>query len=348
MTLGDCVLTVYSALFAGLWVLGLGLSISTAGAGGRDTLTLSERIALPLARWRAKRSGKILAKRVQGLDESLRLSGAAQSYLRREDVLARAEIYGMGIRWTPSVCLAFVTGGLLALRVSRSDLGVWRDSLAMYVFVAIVFLTLLVLLWTSTPQRSRWTTWAMSGNARRAFGTLLVPMRRGDEDDDVCTFGFRPPQAPAVRGLENLAYSMEHYALKRALPNGRTPMVDVVRIYGAVAQDMRSLRDAVEIGREDERDHALREVRRVIEVLASGSVRSLATPIEDASVLQQESTQRRNRMRRGLIVMLFTVFASLLAFILIWAELPESAAVVIAALLGVWVQYLRLPSGNAP
>lgn len=102
-------MTVYSALFAGLWVLALGLSISTAGAGGRDTLTLSERIALPLARRRAKRSGKTLAETVQGIDESLRLSGAAQSFLRREDVLARAEIYGMGIRWTPSVWSGFST-----------------------------------------------------------------------------------------------------------------------------------------------------------------------------------------------------------------------------------------------
>ncbi|MFF1699809.1 hypothetical protein ACFVXC_40290 [Streptomyces sp. NPDC058257] len=156
---------------------------------------------------------------------------------------------------------------------------------------------------------------------------------------------FRPPQAPAVRDLEYLAYSMEHYALKRALPDSRTPMVEVVKIFGAAAQDIRSLRDAVEIDREGERDHALREVRRVIEVLASGSVRALATPIGDPSALLQQSAQRNYRMRRGLFVTLFTVVASLLALVLIRAELPESAAVVIAAVLGLWVQYLRLPGG---
>ncbi|MEW2388453.1 hypothetical protein AB0933_08845 [Streptomyces venezuelae] len=335
-------LTVYSALSAGLWVLALGLSIMTAGAGGRDTLTLSERMVVPAARRLAKRRGDTLAEKVDGLDASLRLSPEAQRYLQREDLLAMVEMWGMGVRWVPTACLGLATGGLLALRVSRSDLGVWTDSLAQFVLVAIVFLTMLVLLWTSTPQKSRWTTWPMSGNARRAFRTLLTDIQG---NADVSDLGFRQPQAPAVRDLENLAYSLEHYALKRALPNTRTPMVEVVRIFGAAAQEVRSLRDAVEIDREGGRDNALREVRRMIEVLASGSVRALATPMEDPSTLLQQTTQRSYRTRRGIFVALFTLVACLLAVVLIRADLPEPAAVVIAAVLGLWVQQLR-PSGH--
>ncbi|MEU1144192.1 hypothetical protein ACFYO9_14480 [Streptomyces sp. NPDC005863] len=336
-------LTVYSALAAGLWVLVLGLSIMTAGAGGRDTLTLSERMALPATRSLAKRRGDTLAEKVDSLDASIRLSPQAQRYLQHEDLLAMVEMWGMGVRWVPTGCLGLATGGLLALRVSRSELGVWTDSLAQFVFVAIAFLTMLVLLWTSTPQKSRWTTWPMSGNARRAFITLLTEI---PGNADVSDLVFRQPQAPAVRDLENLAYSMEHYALKRALPNTRNPMIEVVRIFGSAAQDVRSLRDAVEIDREGGRDHALREVRRMIEVLASGSVRALAAPMEDPSALLQQTMQRSYRARRGVFVALFTVVACLLAVVLIRAELPEPAAVVIAAVLGLWVQQLRL-TGDA-
>ncbi|WP_409236078.1 hypothetical protein [Streptomyces sp. PA5.6] len=336
-------LTVYSALSVGLWMLALSLSIMTAGAGGRDTFTLSERVALPAARRLAKRRGEAFAEQVESLDASLQLSPAARRYLQREDLLAMVEMWGMGVRWVPTACLGLVTGGLLALRVSRSELGVWTDSLAQFVLVAVVLLTMLALFWTSTPQKSRWTTWPMSGNARRAFRTLLTEIQEGA---DVGQSGFRQPQAPAVRDLEHLAYSMEHYALKRALPNTRTPMVGVVRIFGAAAQDVRSLRDAVEIDREGGRDRAAREVRRMIEVLASDSVRDLARPMEDPSTLLQQTSQRSHRLRRGAFVALFTVLACLLAFVLIRAELPEPAAVVIAAILGLWVQQMRL-SGDA-
>ncbi|MGW1052026.1 hypothetical protein [Streptomyces sp. NPDC002521] len=356
-TNGGKMLKAWSALAVGFWWIALSLLIGTAGAGRRDGLTVSERIVLPLARWLAKRGDESLGEKVDRLEDSHKLSPMARKFLKREDMLAQTEIYGMFLRWLPGMTLAVGAGGLLAARVARSQLGGWGDSLAMYVFVAVMTLTMLVLFWTSNPQRSRWSTWAVSSNARRAFLALIKPFGsanqestatdpdRTDTDQDSTT--FRPSQVTAVRELENLALSMERYAIQRALPDGRTPMPEVVKVYGSAALSMRALRETVEVDREDAREQALREVRRIIEVLASpGSVRGLAEPNEDALELLQQNSQRGSRRRRSLIVLLFTVVAGLLAFVLVKAGLPESAAAVIAALITIWTGHLRLPGAN--
>lgn len=333
-------LKVWSALAVGFWWVALCLLISTAGAGRRDGLTLSERVALPVARRSAGRRDASLGTELEHLGDSFKLSDTARDFIKREDTLAQTEIYGMTLRWLPSMIFALVAGGLLALRVARSSLGGWEASLAMYVFMATLILTFLVLYWTSTPQHSRWSTWAVSSNARRAFLALSRSFAHSDEGK----IAFQPSQAPAVRELENLASSMERYAIQRAFPDGRTPMAEVVKVYGSAAMAMRSLRDTIEVDREDAREQTLREVRRVIELLASQrSVRGLAPLNDDALELLQQGSQSETRRRRSLVVLLFTIVAGLLTFVLVKAGLSEAAAAVIAAVLTIWTAHLRLP-----
>ncbi|MGW2651536.1 hypothetical protein ACWC2T_43355 [Streptomyces sp. NPDC001393] len=100
----------------------------------------------------------------------------------------------------------------------------------------------------------------------------------------------------------------------------------------------------IEVDREDAREQALREVRRIIELFASGgSVRELAPLNDDVLDLLQQSSQRGTRRRRSLAVVLFTIVAGLLAFVLVKAGLPEPAAAVVAALITIWTAHLRLP-----
>ncbi|MGA5130470.1 hypothetical protein ACPCTO_11740 [Streptomyces olivoreticuli] len=335
-------LKALSALFVMLWAIALAMLMMAAGASRRVELTRTERLVLPWARKMARRRDQTLRRAVAEFDVSI--SDQALIHLHQEDVLGTVSLCAMFARAVAPMLLSLAAGISLAVRVACSDLGVWGPSLALYVFMAVWALTIFVILWTDAPQQSRWTTCVISGNACRALKSLIEPFESSSSDAVV----FQPRHASVVRALENFALSMEQYAVRRALPNGSTPMLEVVKIYGGAASSVRSLRDAVEIDREGGRQQALTEVKRMIEVLASSSVRDLAPPDEAATVLLDQNTRKKERRRQLTILVLFTVVGALLCLVLVKAGLTEAVAgVVVTAVLGAWTGHLRLSGGRA-
>ncbi|MBA2810181.1 hypothetical protein E0500_022975 [Streptomyces sp. KM273126] len=155
----------------------------------------------------------------------------------------------------------------------------------------------------------RWTTEIVTARARGAYEALLKPLAVAG-CEPLREFPFRAPHVSAVRALEGFAIALEQYALQRALPDGRTPMPQVVAHYSSAAAFVRELRDGVELDRPDEGKRALLEMERILKILTDGRMRDFAPDHAASEHLLERRQQRQARRRQALRLAAFTVCAA--------------------------------------
>ncbi|MDC7338497.1 hypothetical protein [Streptomyces lydicus] len=300
MTRGDL-----GALAITAWTMSLWVVMMTATSQRRGKRTLLERALWKRAIKRAQGRRADLAEKIEASDLAT-LPGPTLDYVQREDVLFQASSQATTIKVITTSVLAFNAGGALFAVVMGGSSYQWREALACALLVGPIVITVGLNLLAMGPGMQRWTTEVVSTTARRSYEALLAPFQTSGAEPET-EQPYHAPHIPAVRALEDFALSLEKYAVKRALPDGQNPMPQVVRQYAAAAAHIRTLRDGIELEREDGRKQALLEVERMLTVLAGPNLRDLVSVnIDDESLLSAHRDRTVTR-RRTLTLAIFTL-----------------------------------------
>ncbi|MFD8087242.1 hypothetical protein ACFV4F_36760 [Kitasatospora sp. NPDC059722] len=347
--LNDSTQKVLGALAVMMWIISLGLTLQTAPAARLPKATWSERISWRGARKAAAQRAAVLRTKEGRLTSPL--SATAREYLQRSDHLTLASLRGIKFKMALPAVLSIFAGLALMRRAEHSLSGAWKGA-ATLLSIAPAFSSIVIFLLAGVPAQSRWTTSIIGTHAYESLVKLIDPFRMGVEPSSIRP--FEPPHTEAVRSLENLATALERYALQRALPDGRTPMPDVVQEYATAAALVRKLRGGVELDGETGRIAARDEIQHLVECLADNRIRDIArqsaNELEPIQADFVEAHRRRRRDRRQLITLvIFTAVAAGTIAILALAGLAEAALAAIAtALVALWVKTLRLQEDSSP
>ncbi|WP_257980320.1 hypothetical protein [Streptomyces sp. CB02959] len=270
-------------------------------------------------------------------------------YLERDDVLLQASTQAWKAKAIVTTVLALNVGGALFAVLLIGNSSRRLALLAFPLLVGPLTVTIWLNLLTLGHGMQRWTTEVVTATARRSYEALL---------DCFETTGAQPTggqpyhslHIPAVRALEDFARALEKYATKRALPDSRNPMPQVVRIYAAAAAHVRTLRDEVELDREDGRKQALLEVGRMLTVLAGPNLRDLVTVNSDDESLLDAHRDHTTWQRQTLTLAIFTLALTgvVVVLALSWAEVGAAVATVIATfVVASWGRNLGLSPGGS-
>lgn len=337
----------YSLAFGVVWISCLLMVMLTATAEQKGGRTLLERVF-----W--GRACRMSVKRRYELVSRARESGfgvpsmALRDYLQREDVLYLASLPAHLVKVMTPVIVAFPTGFALTMSIKLEMWGVWAPLMFTLVFLFPAFISLAIVSLMAAHAQRRWTNEAVAATGRRAFTALLSDVHATGRRP-TGRFPFNPPHVSAVKALSDFASALEKYALIRAVPGGR-PMPEVVAKYAGAATSLRKLQSGLELDRVEGRVDALNEVRRILEVLASGRIREISAVDETESgvlVVHRVRVDRRKQFLALLFASLGVVAAgaTLVAF---GKDIKDIAGPVIGAsavvLIGAWVKWLRLPS----
>ncbi|MFE0134645.1 hypothetical protein ACFWY6_24235 [Streptomyces sp. NPDC059037] len=343
MTRGDVASLAITAWTMSLWAL-----MMTATSQRRGRRTLLERVVWKWAGKRAQRRRDDLDAKVEASDLAT-LPETTADYVQREDVLFQASSRASSVKIISTTLLSISTGLVLWGISLGSAWHWWRDLVSMTALVGPILITIGFNLWTMGPGMRRWTTEIVTTTARRSYEELLAPFERSDREPQG-EEPFHSPHIPAVHALEDFARALEKYALKRALPDGRRPMAQVVRHYAAAAAHARSLRDGVELDREDGRKQALIEVERMLTVLAGTNLRDLAPISNDEESLLRTHRERTVWRRQTLALVMFTLTLVGIVAALTLSSTPIGAGVATVAatfVVASWGKNFGLPTDQA-
>ncbi|MCM2428561.1 hypothetical protein [Streptomyces sp. RKAG337] len=327
MTRGDL-----GALAITAWTMSLWVVTMTAASQRHGNRTLLERAAWKRAIKRAEDRRAALVRKMATSDLAT-LPDSTMDYMQREDVLFQASSRALAMKAIITSVLAFNAGGALFSVVMSSTSDQWRPILACVVLVGPIAITVGLNLLTMGPGMQRWTTEVVTTTARRSYMALLVPFQTSGPEPGTSGSPYHSPHIPAVRALNDFALSLEKYAVKRALPDGQEPMPRIVRHYATAAAHVRTLRDGVELEREDGRKQALREIGRMLTVLAGPNLNQLVPANSDDESLLNAHRDRTVRRRQILTLVIFTLMLAGIASALILSSsaLGVAVATVVAA-----------------
>ncbi|CAM3649143.1 hypothetical protein STAL104432_26980 [Streptomyces albus] len=314
----------------------------------RGNRTLLERVCWAHARGRARRRRAHLVRQIRDSPLATLPARTTLDYLQREDVLYRVSSNALFIKMAVPVALSVSAGFALAAIIEQTTWHVWRDALAVGALMAPISMTALIASLVTNQGLQRWTTETVTATVRGAYEALLMPLEASGKEPPTAS-PFNSPHVGAVRSLEDFATALERYAVQRALPDGRNPMPQVVARYSAAASLVRQLRDEVELDRIDGAKRALREVERILSVLASGQMQNLAPGEASADDLLRSHRERKAWRQQVLRGAAFTLCLAGIIFAL--ASSAVGVALTTAAAAGVvaaWEKILHLSTGSEP
>lgn len=301
MTRGDMAALAITAWTMSLWAL-----MMTATSQRRGRRTLLERVVWHWALKRAVERRTDLESKISSSNLAT-LPESALNYMQRDDVLFQASSRASAVKIITTSILSFNAGGALSLSLMASAWSSWRVPLAGVALLVPALLTIGLNLLAMGPGMQRWTTEVVTAAASRSYEALLVPFEASGREPSGKE-PFHSPHISAVHALEDLARALEKYAVKRALPDGRNPMPQVVRHYAAAATHVRTLRDGIELDRTDDgRQQAIGEVGRLLTVLAGPNLRDLVSVVGDDENLLSEHRARTAWRRQTLALTVFTL-----------------------------------------
>lgn len=327
MTRGD-----FGALAIAAWTMSLWAVTMTATSQRRGKRTLLERAVW---RWAIKRAGdrQFALVRKMATSALATLPGPTMNYVQREDVLFQASSLALAIKMIITSVLAFNAGGALFSFVLSDVSYQPRPILAGAVLAGPIAITVALNTLTMGPGMQRWTTEVITTTARRSYMALLVSFETSGPEPETSGAPYHSPHIPAVQALNDFALALEKYAVRRALPDGQEPMPRIVRHYATAAAHVRTLRDGVELDREDGRKQALLEVGRMLTVLASPNLNRLVPIRDDDESLLAAHRDRTVRRRQMLTLVIFTLMLAgvVSALVLSSSALGVAVSTVVAA-----------------
>lgn len=324
LTKGD-----YGGLVVAAWTLSSLLLVTTATSQSNSDRTLLERLWWKWATDQARERRADLERKIATSDHARRPDTHTLNYLQRDDILFQASQRVFRVKLRVPAATAVPAGLVLAIAVASGKPHEWQGAFIVGALLWPFVFTLMIVQLVAKQGMQRWTTEIVTARARGAYEALLKPpVTLGCEPPNA--FPFRAPQVSAVEALEGLAASLEHYALQRALPDGRTPMPQVVAHYSSAAAFVRELRDGVELDRPDEGKRALLEMERILKILADGRMRDFAPDHVASEVLLKRRQQHQVRRRQVLRLAAFTVCAAGVGAIFALASQTLGIAIVTA------------------
>lgn len=189
----------------------------------------------------------------------------------------------------------------------------------------------------------RWTTEVVTGTGRRAYALLLedVPDLREDADPQLPT-PYQDPRTP-VKALEDFARGLDRYALERALPDGRSPMPQVVAHFCAASALVREAGVGVALDRVTD-ESAVGEVERLLRVLASGQWHDLAARLPTRGKPMQEHQRLRAWRRQVPRLLAYTVCLGGIVYAVASSALGVAiASALVTAALTAWDRIVWAP-----
>lgn len=303
MTRGD-----FGGLVVAAWMLSVLLVVMTATSQSRSDRTLLERAWWKWASGRARRRIAVLVRTIGASEHGVCPDPFTLTFLEQQDVLFQASqrVFRAKLRAPSATCVP--AGVVLALAVVSGKPHEWQEALIAGVLLWPMVFTAMIIHLVASQGMQRWTTEIVTARARAAYEALLKPIAATGEESPQDP--FRASQVEAARALEGFAVALEEYSSRRALPDGRTPMPQVVAHYSAAAAVVRELRDGVELDRLDGEKRALREVERILKILAEGRMRDFAADHASSEALLEGRQQQQVRRRNILHLAAFTVCAA--------------------------------------
>lgn len=334
-----------AAIFAA-WTMSIWALTMTATSQRRGNRTLLERMCWARAQAHTRRRRAHLVRQIRGSSLATRPDRPTLDYLQREDVLYQVSRRALAIKMIVPVATSVSAGGALATAIERTSWHIWRDAIAMGALMAPILITSVIASLVTNQGMQRWTTEAVTVTVRRAYEALLQPLEvTGKEPPTVSP--FNAPHVAAVRALEDFAIALERYAVQRALPDGHSPMPQVVARFAAAAALVRELRDGVELDRIDGAKRALLEVERILKVLASGRLQDLSPGDVSADGLLHSHRERRAWRQQVLRGAAFTLCLAGIVFALASSAVGVALATAAAAgLVATWDKILRLSTSS--
>ncbi|MFD4522752.1 hypothetical protein ACFWP7_02190 [Streptomyces sp. NPDC058470] len=324
MTKGD-----FGGLVVAVWTLSILLLVTTATSQSNSNRTLLERLWWKWAINRAEERRADLERKIDTSDHATLPDPPTLNYLQRDDVLFQASQRTFRAKLRVPAATSVPAGVVLAVAVASGKSHEWQEAFIVGVLLWPIVLTMVVMQLVANQGMQRWTTDIVTARARGAYEALLKPLAvPGCEPPG--ELSFRAPQVSAVQALEGFAIALEQYALQRALPDGRTPMPQVVAHYSSAAAFVRELRDGVELDRPDEGKRALLEMERILKILADGRMRDFAPDHVASEVLLERRQQRQARRRQVLRLVAFTVCAAGIGAVFTLASSALGIAIVTA------------------
>ncbi|MFK0143111.1 hypothetical protein [Streptomyces murinus] len=304
MTKGD-----FGGLIVAAWTLSILLLVTTATSQSRSNRTLLERLWWKWATDQARGRRADLERMIDASDHAARPDPPTLDYLQREDVLFQASQRVFRAKLRIPAATSVPAGVVLALAVASGKPHEWQEAFIVGVLIWPMAFTVVIMQLVANQGTQRWTTGIVTARARGAYEALLKPLTVAGWEP-LRELPFHGPQVSAVQALEGLALALEQYALQRALPDGRTPMPQVVAHYSSAAALVRELRDGVELDRPDEGRRALLETERILKILADGRMRDFTPDHATSEALLERRQQRQARRRQVLRLAAFTVCAA--------------------------------------
>ncbi|MDI3407694.1 hypothetical protein [Streptomyces cavernicola] len=329
------------------WAVSLQLLLMTASAQRRGKKTHLESLLWKRACAGAERRRTKLEEDVRESDLATPLAPETLNYLQREDVLFQASGEALTVKMITTTFLALHAGGA-AVAVWLDGDGDWREPSMFSSILIPLGITVWLNILAMGPGMRRWTTDTLTSTGRRSYEALLKPFETSGPEP-LGDAPFHARHIPAVRALEDFARALERYAVERALPDGSSPMPQVVARYTAAAAHVRDLRDGVELDRVDGRKRALLEVERLLKVLAGPRLLDLAPSVADADSMLTRHHARRAWRRQTLVLVVFTLgLASVVGALAVSESAIGAAVAAVAAtfLVASWAKYFGLPTGN--
>ncbi|MCM8555408.1 hypothetical protein [Streptomyces sp. STCH 565 A] len=249
-----------------VWTVPLYLLIMTATGQSRGRRSLLEKLIWP---WAMRRAGVRLYE-LQDMAESNSTASLCRDevtwkFLQREDVLYQASARAFRVKATAQFGCTFAVGIVLfSATLSMVD-SPWQVLVAMGAALVPVAITALAVRLVLEAGMGRWTTEVVTGTGRRAYALLLedVPNLREAAAPQLPT-PYQDPRTPAVKALQDFARALDHYALERALPDGRSPMPQLAAHFCAASVLVREAGEGVALDRVDSWQRAVGEVERLL------------------------------------------------------------------------------------